>query len=33
METMIFGAGTLLGLCMGIVMISLLIMVRRTEKF
>lgn len=33
MGTLIFGAGTLLGLCLGILMISLLTMAQRTGKF
>jgi uncharacterized protein involved in exopolysaccharide biosynthesis len=32
MGTLIFGAGTLLGLCLGIVLISLLNMAQRADK-
>jgi hypothetical protein len=33
MGTLIFGAGTLLGLCLGIALISLLTMARKADKF
>ena len=33
MGTLIFGAGTLLGLCLGIVLISLLSMSHKADKF
>jgi uncharacterized protein involved in exopolysaccharide biosynthesis len=33
MGTLIFGAGTLLGLCLGIMLVSLLTMAKRPDKF
>jgi hypothetical protein len=33
MGTLIFGAGTFLGLCLGIALISLLIMAQKVDKF